>query len=110
MFEELKEALAPHIVEVVMSLVTVLLGYATVLLKKWTGIQIEEKHRQALHSAIRTGVQMGLDKGLDRKMILGVAKDYAKTSVPDAIKWLVPGDGIMEAIALAKLREILSTK
>lgn len=110
MLEELKEALTPHLIEAFMSLVMLMLGYATVLIKKWTGIQIEDKHRIALHSAIRTGVLLAAEKGLDRDALVQVAKDYAKQSVPDAIRYLVPGDGVLESLIIAKAQELIGAK
>lgn len=108
--EELKEALAPHVFEALMSLVTLAIGYATILIKRATGVQIEEKHRAALHSAIRTGVLIAMEKGLDKGALVQVAKDYARQSVPDAIRYLVPGEGVLESLIVAKAQEIIGVK
>lgn len=107
MLEELKEALAPHVFEAIMSLITLALGYGTLLIRRWTGIQIEEKHMRALHSALRSGVLIGVERGLDKDALVQVAKDYARQSVPDAIRYLVPGEGVLESLILAKVQEVM---
>lgn len=107
MLEELKEALAPHVFEAVMSLLTLALGYATVLIRRWTGIQIEEKHMRALHSAIRNGSLMALQRGgVDKTILIGMVKDYVSSSVPDALKSLSPSDGVLDVLINAALAEI----
>lgn len=55
----------------------------------YTGIQIEAKHREALHSAIMTGIGLALAKyGINatNKQIIAETVTYSQQSVPDAIK------------------------
>src|SRR5688500_17753659 len=47
---------APYLFTAVSAGVVAVLGWATALFKQWTGIQIEARHREALHSAAMTGV------------------------------------------------------
>ncbi len=79
-----------------------------------TGIRIEEKHQRALHEAIMTGVESAMVYGPEAG--LGTFKAHVvahlKTSVPDALKALTPGDGVLDRLierysreALAKLGE-----
>lgn len=107
MFEELKEALAPHVFEALMSILTLILGWAAVQVKAWTGIQIEEKHMRALHSAIRNGALMAIQRGgVDKAILVAMVKDYVQASVPDAIKALAPSDGVLDVLVNAALGEI----
>lgn len=105
MLQEISEALAPYLIEAMMSLVALATGYAAVLLRRWTGIQIEERHRAALHSAIRTGVLAALDKGISGETLVGVVRDYIAVSVPDALRRLAPGDGVLATLIRAKVGE-----
>ena len=75
-----------------------------------TGIRIEEKHMRALHSAIITGVESALKDGPEAGMdhIKASALSYAKQSVPDAIRALVPGDGVMDKLAERYVMERLA--
>lgn len=106
MLEEILEAILPHIIEAFMALVTLATGYAVVLFKRWTGIQIEERRRQALHSAIRTGVLALTDRGLSGEELVEGVKDYIRQSVPDALAALVPGDGVLSTLIKSKVREL----
>ena len=110
MWAELFEALEPHLVEALMSLVALATGYATVLLRRWTGIQIEARHRDALHQAIRSAVVEALDNGLDGDRLLARVKDYVGASVPDALRHLAPGDGVLATLIRAKVGEALAAK
>jgi hypothetical protein len=107
MFTEIIEAMAPHLVEMLMALVSLATGYAVVLFRRWTGIQIEERHRQALHSAVRTAVVALTDRGLAGNDLIEGVKDYLHQSVPDALAYLVPGDGVLSTLIKSKLREIV---
>jgi hypothetical protein len=106
MLMEIIEALAPHLIEALMALITLATGYGVVQFKRWTGIQIEERHRQALHSAIRTGVVALAERGLTGDELIKGVKDYIRQSVPDALASLVPGDGVLSTLIKAKVREL----
>lgn len=71
------------------------------------GLDIEDKHRQALHSAIMTGVRVALKGGHADDAINSAAIDYAEKSVPDAIKALKPSTTVMRDLAESKLVEVL---
>lgn len=106
MLTEILEALAPHLLEAFMALVTLATGYAVHLFRRWTGIQIEERHRQALHSAIRTAVVALTERGLTGEDLVKGVKDYLRQSVPDALAWLVPGDSVLSTLIRSKIREL----
>lgn len=106
MFQEVLEAILPHLIEAFMALVTLATGYVVVLFKRWTGIQIEERRRQALHSAIRTGVLALMDRGLYGEQLIEGVKDYIRQSVPDTLAALVPGESVLATLIKSKIREI----
>jgi hypothetical protein len=74
---------------------------------RYLGVEVEARHREALHSAIMTAVRRSLIDGLSREQILQEALHYARTSVPDAVRALAKDDGILRALAEANLRELL---
>jgi len=58
--------------------------------RRW-GLEIEARHREALHSALMTGVKHALFEGLQgRTAIAKATVDYVHTSVPDALAALKP--------------------
>ncbi|OAN71539.1 hypothetical protein A8B82_04455 [Sulfitobacter sp. EhC04] len=75
-----------------------------------TGIRIQEKHMNALHSAILTGVEAALVDGPEAglEVIKARAIRHVNQSVPDAIKALVPGDGVLDRLAERYYREALA--
>lgn len=94
-----------------------LLGIALMLIinrgaaafEAFTGIRIEAAAREALHSAIKSGVEAALLEGPDAgfEMIKAHAIYHAQQSVPDAIARLVPGDGVLDRLALRYYREAM---
>ncbi|WP_235939748.1 hypothetical protein [Salipiger sp. PrR007] len=102
---ELVSALVSLIVLVVTMGVNRGLGF----LEAFTGIRIEAAAREALHSAIKSGVEAALLEGPDAgfEVIKAHAIYHAQQSVPDAIARLVPGDGVLDRLALRYYREAM---
>src|SRR5215211_8707974 len=113
----LTESLVSTVLQAVLA-VAVPLGVG--IFYRYTGIRIEEKHATWLQQAILTGIgnfiakrgvtavslMTGPAAGLDattRAEAILAAIDYAKTSVPDAIKALDASDDVMAKIAQSKL-------
>jgi hypothetical protein len=75
-----------------------------------TGIQIEARHREALHEAIKSGVQSGLQHG--PKVAFETLKvhvvQHLRQSVPDALKALAPDSEVIDALIDRYTRAALS--
>lgn len=112
MFQAIYDAFAPVLPDVMKSVLT-LVSLATLYLVRtavgqfttWTGVQVEEKHMRALHSAVLTGINMAMSKGLTGDKLKGAAIEYVRTSVPDAIKALNPSTGVLIDLITSKLRK-----
>lgn len=88
----------PHLTEIVIITFGAILSWVGALgaavlrrIGQSVGLQIEEKHRAALHQAILTGVNQALAKQMDSKDAASAAVDHALLSVPDAIGALTKG-------------------
>lgn len=103
--EDLLNAATPHAMEIMGLVVTAAIGWAATAARKKWGIEIEAKHREALHSAIMTGAQMALGRKLTTVAAVDLILGYAQASVPDALKALRPDRAVLTNIARAKLRE-----
>ncbi|EPX80506.1 hypothetical protein [Salipiger mucosus] len=72
-----------------------------------TGIAVEREFRASLKEALMSGVKAALAEnpqaGLEE--IRAHAIYHARESVPDAIAYLVPGDGVLDRLALRAYRE-----
>lgn len=95
----------PTILQIISAILGVLLISITGVAKQRWGIEVEARHREALHSAIMSGIRAALSKGGDGPDIVEAAIAHARASVPDAISALSPAPGVLASIAEAKLRE-----
>ncbi|HBR41762.1 MAG TPA: hypothetical protein DD951_10690 [Sulfitobacter pontiacus] len=75
-----------------------------------TGIQIEAKHREALHQAVITSVESGMKYGPDVGFdtLKAHVVRYLQESVPDALTALTPGDGVLDRLIERYARESLA--
>ena len=90
-------------------LLTIIINRAAGAFTAATGIAIEREAREALHSAIRSGIEAALARGPEAGLdeIKAHAIFHAQQSVPDAIERLVPGDGVLDRLALRYYREAM---
>ncbi|RAZ84455.1 hypothetical protein [Cereibacter johrii] len=103
---DLLTALAPSFLDLTGVVLTALIGLATVRFQRWTGIQIEARHREALHSAIMTAARVAVARGLTREVATEFVSSYVCASVPDALKRLSPSAETLEALVRSKLLEV----
>lgn len=90
-------ALEHIVLPIVLSILTALITWAVTMFRRWTGIEIEAKHREALQSALENGVRYAMNKlatggvTIDlrseewREKVIREAADYLEESVPDAL-------------------------
>ena len=102
--------LMPVLLQVVAVVVALLIGLAARAAWQWFGIEIEARHREALHSAIMTGIKSAVAAGFGKDKAMEVAVGYARQSVPDAMRRLKPVPEVLMDIAHAKLDDVLSTR
>lgn len=97
------------IITVIGLILTFILNRAVGAFTAATGIQIEAKHREALHQAIMTAVESGLKNGPDVGLdyLKANTLDYLKRSVPDALTALTPGDGVLDQLIERYAREAM---
>ncbi|EGJ19631.1 hypothetical protein RSWS8N_15764 [Cereibacter sphaeroides WS8N] len=103
---DLLTALMPSFLDLAGVALTALIGFATVRFQRWTGIQIEARHREALHSAIMTAARVAVARGLTRDVATEFVSAYVRASVPDALKRLSPSVETLDALVRSKLLEI----
>lgn len=98
--------LIPIILTALSAILTTVLVRGSGIIKERWGIEIEARHREALHSALMSGIRAALERGDDRTAAITSAINHATRSVPDAISALNPSAGVLQSIAEAKLREV----
>lgn len=75
--------------------------------KRW-GLEIEARHRDALHAALMTGIRDALANGLTGQQAIDAAIRHARESVPDALASLKQATTrVVTSIAAAKLKEVV---
>lgn len=86
--------------------VPALLAWMGTILKQWANKQNQAVDRQALHSAMATGMASAEQKyegtGTTTQTKVAYAVDYAKKSVPDAIRDLKASTEVLTKIAQSK--------
>lgn len=111
--EAILTELQPAITTLAVAILTALMGVVTSWISAKFKIDIEAKHRAALHSALETGVARVLDKLTHLPQVtradtaVAEAVAYVEKSVPDAIKALSPSKDHLRDMALAKAKEAL---
>ncbi|WP_444452022.1 hypothetical protein ACTTAI_13270 [Rhodobacter capsulatus] len=104
---QLQSEILPLVLQVISAIVGLIVAWAAATAKQRWGIEIEGRHREALHSAIMSGVRGALLARLPRAAVISAALDYTRASVPDALKALQPNDAVLIGLAEAKLNEVL---
>ena len=99
--ETLWAAVSPAILEVLSAIVMLSITLVAQRLHKAYGLTIEQRHREALHTAIVSGVRAAMARG--DKDAARSAVEHALASTPDAVKALGASDGVLYGIAQAKL-------
>lgn len=103
---------APYATEAASLIVIAAIGWVTVFLKRKLGIDIEARHREALHSAIMTGLGVAASRhgGSMRSIkvdvdsaFLAETANYVLQSVPDAVRYFGVTPERIAEIAAAKL-------
>lgn len=111
--EDALRELLPAITAVAMTIITGLLAWVSAWLNARFKIEIEARHREALHSALETGVVRVIDRLIASPAVsyadanISDALEYAERSVPDAIKALAPTKEQLRDMAVAKAKEAL---
>lgn len=109
--DSIQSIIQPILVELLLTLILAVLAWFLRLLPERFRVDIEAKHRAALHSAIDTGVGLLIDTMQKHPtiaapdMAIGTVLDYVERSVPDAIRRLGPSRSQLEDMARAKLQQ-----
>lgn len=102
---EIFEAATPHILQIVSIVVMAVVGFAAQKATQKWGIDIEAKHRDALHEALMTAARLAIGRNLTGQAAISLILDYAKRSVPDALNKLSPPAVVIENLAQSKLEK-----
>lgn len=98
-------AVLPQLLEILATVLSFVLIWAGARFTKRTGIEIEARHRDALHSALMSGARLAAARELTGKAAIGLIIDYVRQSVPEALSKLTPPQAVLADLAEAKLHE-----
>ena len=114
MIDSLQSIVQPVIVDLLLMLVLAIVGWAASFLPARFRLDIEQRHRDALHLALDTGVGLLIDT-MQRHPAVSVPDravtqvlTYVRNSVPDAIRNLGPSQAQLEAMARSRIQERLA--
>lgn len=103
-------AASPGIIDLIGLALTGIIGWAAAAARRKWGIEIEARHREAMHSALMTGAQLAMKHELTGKAAIDLVLRYIKQSVPDAIGNLKPSPDVLTDLAKAKLEQVAQAK
>jgi len=89
--------LQPHLAELIALAIAALVAQAVAALRRWTGVQIDQRHADRLSAAINRGVALAMAKQLDGEAARGLVLGYLRETVPDALRAVAPS---VDALAL----------
>lgn len=94
------EQVQTALIGIVGLVLTVIINRAAGAFTAATGLEIEKKHREALHEAIITSVESGIRHGAGEAeaTLRAHVMAHLRRSVPDALKALTPGDGVIDQL------------
>jgi hypothetical protein len=98
-------AYLPSVIEPFIAFLVALMAF---YVHRWTGITIEAKHREALHSALRSGAYLAMSRGLRGTQAETLIEGYITESVPDALRGLAPSPEAMQGLIRATLSKVQS--
>ena len=110
MIDTIQNIVQPIIVDLLLTLVLAIIAWLMRFLPERWRLDIEARHREALHKALDTGVGLLIDTMQKHPtiaapdMAIGVVLEYVDRSVPDALRKLAPSRKHLEDMARAKLQ------
>ena len=113
--DSIQSIIQPIIVDLLLMLVLAIIGWAASFLPARFRLDIQQRHRDALHAALSTGVGLAIDTMQKHPtiaapdMAIGVVLDYVERSVPEAIRKLGPSRAQLEDMARSKLQQQVDT-
>lgn len=112
MLQTILDAAMPHLLSLAGALLGLVLTWLFKRVNDLTGLQVEARHREALHSAIMTGLRQAAQGGrvTDPARIAQGAVDYAHRSVPDAIRRLRAPEDVLRQIAESRIGDVLGRR
>jgi hypothetical protein len=102
--------------EILSSIVTFAITIGTFFFTRWSGMQVEARHREALHSAIMSGIGYarsaltGEGPAISHEEIVRQTTEYVERSVPDALKYfnLDKAAGMLTQMIAAKVANLVT--
>ncbi|MBD9528667.1 hypothetical protein IB235_17765 [Paracoccus sp. PAR01] len=109
-FDTIINVIAPSSVELIGAVLTAFIGWLALMLRQRFGIEIEARHREALHWALYSAAQLAIAQKLTGPAAINLIKGYVIRSVPDAMASLNPSSQVLSDLAKAKLEQVAAEK
>ena len=106
----LTSTLTPILSDLLTAFAVTVVTYLTYYVKKYIGYQIEEKHRNALQSALVRAGKLAVDSAIDGKINPRVAVDYLRASVPGAVRHFKVGDDFLHRMSIPAINDAIVSR
>lgn len=109
-FNQLMTDLLPSLIGALSILIGAAITWGARVFSVKTGLEIEQKHRDALHSAVMSGVNAALTDGprAAREEIVDRVIGYVEGAVPDALEKLGPSNFILRKLVEGKINDAMA--
>lgn len=104
------ETIRPMLLEIISLIIVAVVAWVGKTAKKKWGIDIEARHREALHWALYTGAQLALKQQLTGRAAVELVLRYIQSSVPDSIIDLRATPEVLNDLAKAKLEQVAAER
>lgn len=111
MMSEIQDILVGGVLSVVFVIVGIFVARIEKVLKEKFSIEIEAKHREALHSALQSGARIAVLRAASsagvypRESVRNEVEEYLRKSVPDALRKLTPDPDVLSKLIDAALEK-----
>lgn len=98
--------LQPHLITGIGIIVATFVAQAAAALRRWTGVQISQRHADRLSQAITRAATLALARQLDGDAAKGLVMDYLRETVPEALAAVGPAWPALALRIEASLAEV----
>ena len=96
----------PHLAEVLALIIAGLVAQGVAAVRRWTGVQIGQRHADRLSAAITRAAVLALDRRLTGDAAREMMLEYLRETVPEALAAIAPTPTALDLRAAATLAEV----
>lgn len=105
---EVINTVTPELLKILSVVLMFMLGWVLQWVRAKTGIDVQARHRESMHSALMTAARLAAARQLTGDAAMALILDYVRKSVPDALASLQPSPAVLKDLAESKLQQVVT--